>query len=131
MKQGTIVRQCLASVLLVGLLALTGCDGFWVPEPGHGGGTTGDYVYVAAAGGANKALDLSYSTSVSGGVLTVAFTPVAGLPIINAIEVVPLVADFSVSASPSSQTVGVSSSAPYTVQTTTLNGFNVPVPERE
>jgi hypothetical protein len=41
---------------------------------------------VSVAGGANRALDLVYPTTVSGGQVTITLTPVTGLPIINAIE---------------------------------------------
>jgi hypothetical protein len=41
----------------------------------------------AAAGGQNRALDLSYPVSVAGGQVTITLTPVAGLPTINAIEI--------------------------------------------
>jgi hypothetical protein len=41
----------------------------------------------AAAGAANKALDLTYPVTVSGGQVTITLTPVAGLPAINAIEI--------------------------------------------
>jgi len=46
------------------------------------------HLYVfAAAGGANKALDLSFPVTVSNGVLTIALNPVVGLPTLNALEI--------------------------------------------
>jgi len=77
-----IDRWLLASVLLVGLSALTGCDGFFVPEPGHGGGggTTGNYVYVAN-GLTNTVAGFSIGsgklTAVSGSPLAVGYSPQA------------------------------------------------------
>jgi hypothetical protein len=41
----------------------------------------------AAAGGANKALDMSYPVTVSGGRVTITLTPVTGLPTVNPIEI--------------------------------------------
>jgi hypothetical protein len=41
----------------------------------------------ATAGGANKALDASYPVTVANGVLAIALTPVTGLPILSALEI--------------------------------------------
>jgi hypothetical protein len=41
----------------------------------------------ATAGGANKALDESYPVTVANGVLAIALTPVTGLPILSALEI--------------------------------------------
>lgn len=42
----------------------------------------------AVAGAANKALDLSFRVTVSGGAVTITMTPLVGLPTINALEIV-------------------------------------------
>jgi len=42
---------------------------------------------IGVTGAANKALDLSFPATVSGGVLTLTFTGITGLPKINAIEI--------------------------------------------
>jgi 6-phosphogluconolactonase len=82
MKQGTKDRWLLASVLLVGLSVVTGCDGFFVPEPNHGGGSTGNYVYVAN-GLTNPGSVAGFSigsgklTAVSGSPLAVDYSPQA------------------------------------------------------
>jgi hypothetical protein len=41
----------------------------------------------SAAGGINRALDMVYPVTVTGGQVTITLTPVTGLPIINAIEI--------------------------------------------
>jgi hypothetical protein len=77
-----------------------------------------------AAGGAFKAVDFGYPVNVSTGMITITFTPVVGLPNVNAIEIAPPTPDFTVGASPSSQTVSTSGSTTYTITTTAANGFN-------
>jgi hypothetical protein len=78
----------------------------------------------AAAGAMNKAVDRSYQTTVNGGVLTITLTPVTGLPIINAIEILALVPDFSVSATPCTLSVTPPNSTGCAVTITAANGFN-------
>jgi hypothetical protein len=72
----------------------------------------------------NKAVDRSYQTTVNGGVLTITLTPVTGLPIINAIEILALVPDFSVSATPCTLSVTPPNSTGCAVTITAANGFN-------
>ena len=81
MKQEMTNRRRVASVLLVVLLALTGCDGFFVPEHGGGGGgTTGNYVYIANAN-TNTVAGFSIAsgklTAISGSPVAVGYSPVA------------------------------------------------------
>jgi hypothetical protein len=53
----------------------------------NGTTVTSRFDVFASAGGANKALDLSYPVTVSGGVLAITLTPVTGQPAINALEI--------------------------------------------
>jgi len=81
MKQEMTNRRRVGSVLLVVLLALTGCDGFFVPEHGGGGGgTTGNYVYIANANTntvAGFSIGSGKLTAVSGSPVAVGYSPVA------------------------------------------------------
>jgi hypothetical protein len=80
----------------------------------------------AAAGGGDKAYDLSYPVTVSGGHLTITLTAVTGYPKISAIEITSGSAtpDFTVAASPSSQSVLAGGSTTYTITTTGVNSFS-------
>ena len=76
----------------------------------------------ATAGGANIAVDRTFNVLVSNGALDVAFSGVVSHAEVNAIEVVQVTTtpDFTFSASPATQTIGVSSTAQFsaTVQLT-------------
>jgi hypothetical protein len=80
----------------------------------------------AAAGGANKAYDLSFSATVSTGQVTITLTAVTGFPKINAIEItqVSTTPDFTVTASPPSRSVLAGGSTTYTITTAAVNGFS-------
>jgi hypothetical protein len=80
----------------------------------------------AAAGGTNKAYDLSFPVTVSGGQVTITLTAVTGYPKINAIQITQVSAtpDFTVASSPSSQSVVAGGSTSYTITTTAVNGFS-------
>jgi hypothetical protein len=81
----------------------------------------------AAAGGMNKAYDVSYPVTVSGGQVTITLVAVAGFPAVNAIEIAPSAPptpDFSVTATPPSQTLTSAGSTTYTVAATAVGGFS-------
>jgi hypothetical protein len=88
------------------------------------GATVQSHLDIFAAAGANHAYDLSYPVTVTGGQLTITLTAVTGYPKINAIEITSASAtpDFTVAASPYSQSLVVGGSTTYTITTTELNG---------
>jgi uncharacterized repeat protein (TIGR01451 family) len=90
----------------------------------NGATVTSHFDAVAAAGGGIKAVDRSYSVTVSGGLITITLTPVTGLPAINGIEILQLVPDFTLANSTPPQSVVPAGSAPYTITTSAINGFN-------
>jgi 6-phosphogluconolactonase (cycloisomerase 2 family) len=71
-------RRSIAPVLLIALLTLAGCDGFFVKEPSGGGGTTGNYVYTANSS-TNSIGGFSISknalSTISGLPLSVGYSP--------------------------------------------------------
>jgi 6-phosphogluconolactonase (cycloisomerase 2 family) len=74
-------RNAIVTVFLP-LLTLTGCSGFFVPEPGGGGSTTGSRVYVANAGTQNLAgfnIGTNTLTAVPNSPLSLGYTPVAAV----------------------------------------------------
>jgi hypothetical protein len=80
----------------------------------------------AQAGGANIALDKSFTVTTTTGTLAIAFIPgSADNPIVSAIQIVavPTSPDFSISTSPSSQTAVQGSGTVYTATTTASAGF--------
>lgn len=82
-------------------------------------------VFVAA-GGMNKAYDVSYPITVSGGQITITFAAVAGFPAVNGIEIAPFAPsspDFTLAAIPPSQNVHTNGITTYTLTTTALGGF--------
>jgi hypothetical protein len=78
----------------------------------------------AAAGGGNRAYDLSYPVTVSNGQVNITLTAVTGFPQVNAIEIVQAAPDFTVGATPLSQTVAAGGSATYAVNIGAVGGFN-------
>src|SRR5205823_6151080 len=69
----------------------------------------------AAASGANRAIDRTFPVTVTGGVITIQFTPVVENPKVNAIEIVPLSASpASVSVSPGTATLTASQTQQFT-----------------
>jgi hypothetical protein len=71
-----------------------------------------------AQAGANTAVDKQFTVNVTGGQITIQFTPVAGEPIINAIEILPQAAATSVSVSPGTASLGASATQQFTATVT-------------
>ncbi len=84
---------------------------------------------IAAAGAANKAIVQQFTaTATSTGTIGISFTVgAADAPKISGIEIIPAgppTPDFSISATPSSQTITAGSGTSYTVNVGALNGFS-------
>lgn len=83
----------------------------------------------AAAGGMNKAYDLSFPLFLSSGPITITLVPVIGYPAVNAIEIIPAQAttescyDFGFTAVPPSQTVYPTGTATYFIYTSALTNL--------
>jgi hypothetical protein len=79
----------------------------------------------AAAGGANTAYDVTYPVTVTNGQVTLTLTAMAGLPMINAIEIASttITPDFALTATPGTQTITQGSGAVYTAAVSIVGGF--------
>ena len=83
----------------------------------NGQGVLSNFDAIAQAG-AGTAVDKQFTTNVTGGQITIQFTPVAGEPIINAIEILSQAAATSVSVSPGTASLGASATQQFTAAVT-------------
>jgi beta-glucosidase len=115
------------------LVRLHFCETYWT-APGlrvfnvsiNGSQVLTNFDIFAAAGGQNIANIQQFTEAVnSNGQLVIQFTTLVNNSLINGIEIVPGTPkpDFSFSTTPPLETVGVGSSASYTVNLTAQNGF--------
>lgn len=77
-----------------------------------------------AQAGCATVADRTFTSIVSDGVLNLNFTQVAGYPSVNGIEVVTAAPDFTFTASPASQIMGVNDTIQYEADLTFVAGFN-------
>jgi beta-glucosidase len=109
------------------------CETYWTSAGSrvfnvsiNGTSVLNNFDIFAAAGGQNIANIQQFTEPVnSNGQLVIQFTTLVNNALINGIEIIPGVAkpDFSFSSAPPLETVGVGSSASYTVNLSALNGF--------
>jgi beta-glucosidase len=115
------------------LVRLHFCETYWA-APGlrifnvsiNGSQVLTNFDIFAAAGGQNIANIQQFTVPVnSNGQLVIQFTTLVNNSLINGIEIIPGTPkpDFSFSATPPLETVGIGSSASYTVNLTAQNGF--------
>lgn len=105
------------------LNGFTGTVNLTVSVPA-GSGLTATLNPTSVTGGSgNSALTVATSNSTAAGNYTVTVTGTSG-SLVHSASVTVAVTDFSMSASPASQSVTQGNSVPYTVTVTALNGFN-------
>jgi uncharacterized membrane protein len=120
-SQSIIPGGCTSyAVSIAALNGFTGTVG--LSQSGAPSGSSATFNPLSINGAGSSSLTICTNTSTPAGSYTITITGISG-SVIHSTAVILVVQDFSLSATPSSQTVAAGTGTSYTVFTTAINGF--------